>query len=389
MKYLHYMVNGLRPVNFYYLSSLTIKHFMKSYYNAHSNKTHIAATMGWLKYSQDINKDGGVSAFYSLFDGWADSYIETTGYIISTFFNFSEIVDDRSYRDRAISMAQFELKHQLNDGGFEGGRGSKKPVTFNTGQVIFGLCRTYKETKLLKYLKASKNAADLLVSSMDKNGCFTKNLYLGNIHTYNTRTAWSLLKVHEVTKDQKYKKAAQKNFDWALTQQLENGFFLKNSFYPKQEPLVHTIAYSIRGLLEGYIYLNQKKYLESASAAAKSIIRKQRKDGSLPGSFDSSWNSSVKWSCLTGMAQMSIIWLKLFKITGNEDFLKAAKKSNIYLKRTQDINSKNPGIRGGILGAYPIYGWYAPFSYINWGAKFFVDSLMLEENLEMSEKIDS
>lgn len=389
MEYLKYIAKGLNPVNFYYISSKSIRDFFGIHYNSYKNKIHIKAAMEWLSKAQKVNKDGGVGALYSLFDGWNASYIETTGYIISTFFNYAEYSKDKSYREKAVEMANFELKNQLPNGGFEGGRGKGKPVTFNTGQVIFGLCRAYKETKQQKYKKAAEKASDLLLSAMDKNGCFVKHLYLNHIHTYNTRTAWSLLRVHEITKKGKYKKAAQKNMDWALTQQLDNGYFLNNAFYPKQEPLLHTIAYSIRGVLEAALYLNNRKYLESAIKAATQLLKAQRKDGSLPGSFNKNWKSSVSWSCLTGNSQMSIIWQKLYLKTKDRIYIAAAKKSNAYMKKTQNLKSKNLGIRGGIAGAYPIYGWYAPFSYVNWGAKFFVDALMLEENQNIIENIDS
>ena len=81
---------------------------------------------------------------------------------------------------------------------------------------------------------------------MDNDGCWRKNDYLNHIHTYNTRTAWALLNAHKITANEKYKESAAKNIDWALAQQLENGWFENNGFFPEQEPLVHTIAYSIR-----------------------------------------------------------------------------------------------------------------------------------------------
>jgi len=57
------------------------------------------------------------------------------------------------------------------------------------------------------------------------------------------------------------------------------------------------------------------------------------------------------------------------------------------MKSTQNLNSKNWGIYGGIKGAYPIYGWYAPFSYINWAVKFFIDGLMLEDDTKLKDKL--
>jgi len=389
MRYLHYGLRALHPRNFFYLGKKTIHDLSNSHFSAEKNSTHIDAAMQWLCRAQDVHEDGGVAALYSLFDGWKPSYIETTGYIISTFFNHYHLTKNIDFKKRAIRMADFELKMQLKNGGFEGGRGKGNAVTFNTGQVLFGFCRAYKESNYGQYKDAAIRAADLLIDSQEDSGRFVKNLYMDCVHTYNTRTAWALLKVHDITKKERYKEGAIKNIEWALTQQQENGWFANNWFYPGQEPLVHTIAYSIRGILESGLYLKNENFITAALKSATALAHLQRKDGSLAGSFDENWKSSVSWSCLTGNSQMSIIWQKLDIHEKNDTLMAAAIKSNHYMKTVQDRSSRNPGINGAIPGAYPIYGWYAPFSYINWGTKFFVDALMLEEHPHLADKIDS
>ena len=380
-------MKGIKPKNFYYICSASMKDFLRKNSSSHPNEFHISLAMQWLSMAQKQNGDNGVSALYSLFEGWAPSYVETTGYIIPTFFNYAEFSKKHIPKEEAIQMAEFELENQLSSGAFPGAGKKDEPVVFNTGQVIFGLCRAFEETKEEKYRQAAARAADWLVSVADEDGCFRKNEYLNQVHTYNTRTAWALLCIHKISGNEKYKKTAEKNIDWALTQQLENGWLQNNGFYPNQEPLVHTIAYSIRGILEAAIYLKKRRYLDAAIKAAVPLALAQRPDGSLAGSFGKEWKSSVKWSCLTGNSQMSIIWQKLYLATKDNKFLDAAKKSNDYMKTVQILDSKNPAIKGAIPGAFPIYGWYAPFSFPNWAAKFFVDALMLEMHPQMHLKI--
>lgn len=387
MKYFNYAVKALNPKKFYYISSISLKDSLNKKHPVFSNQIHVAAAIEWLMCAQRANNDGGVAAMFSLFDGWHESYVETTGYIIPTIFNYAEYSKKDFYRKRAIEMADFELISQHESGAFPGGGKKDLPIVFNTGQVVFGLCRTYEETKDAKYKIAAIKAADWLISVMDEDGCWRKHDYLNHIHTYNTRTAWSLLNVHKMTGDEKYKTAAIKNIDWSLTQQLSNGWFENNGFYPEQEPLIHTIAYSIRGILESAIYTRKKRYLEAAIKAATPLVEAQREDGSLQGSFNKEWKSSVNWSCLTGNSQISIIWQKLHMITKHEKFKTAAIKSNNFMKSMQNLSSSNQGIKGGIPGAYPIYGWYAPFAYPNWAAKFFIDSLMLEEDKKIADKL--
>ena len=353
------------------------------------NDKHIKAAINWLLAAQKANNDGGVAALYSLYDGWHASYSETTGYIIPTMLNYSNKTKDDNIRKSAIRMAEWELKRQMPNGAFPGAAAGDKefPIVFNTGQVIFGIIRAFHETKEVKYKKSAIMAADWLARVQNKDGCWSRFDYLNAIHSYNTRTAWSLLQVYNATKKNEYLEVATKNIDWALTQQLDNGWFMKSAFHEKQEPLLHTIAYTIQGIIEAGIYLKNKDYTNSAKKAADALLGLQKKDGSLAGSFDKNWKSSVSWSCLTGNSQMSIIWLRLHGLTKDKRYLDAAKKMNRYVKSTQDINSGNNGINGGIKGAYPIYGWYAPFCYVNWAAKFFIDALMMEDNQGIGNKL--
>ena len=342
-----------------YLSKEILKDSLNIKNKIYDDKKHIKAAIDWILAAQRTNNDGGVAALYSLIDGWHESYSETTGYIIPTMFNYYHKAKDNQIKESTIIMADWELTKQMPNGAFPGGavNGKEFPIVFNTGQVIFGMVRTYQETKHNKYKEAAIKAANWLVRVQNENGCWDKFDYLDKIHTYNTRTAWALLKVHEITKNKVYVNVAKKNIDWALTRQLENGWFKNNAFYEKQEPLLHTIAYTIQGILEAGIYLDNKKYIAAATKPADKMLELQRKDGSLAGSFDSNWKSSVSWSCLTGNSQMAIVWLRLYNLTKNKEYLGAAKKINNFVKSTQNLRSKNMGIKGGIKGAYPVYGW--------------------------------
>lgn len=360
--------------------------FFNGEYRIADNGTHTRMAMEWLCRAQDATKTGGVSSMYSLLGGWQDPYPETTGYIIPTFFNYYEASKDKIYRKLAIEMADWELTVQLKIGAFPGGGGNKATV-FNTGQIIMGLTRAYKETKKKIYKKAAAKAGNWLIEVQDKEGYWKKDEYLNTLHTYNTRTAWSLLMVEEIMGPGKYRDAAVRNLDWAMGQQQANGWFKNNGFYEGQEPILHTIAYAMNGFLDSGLMLGEKKFIFAAKQAADALLKLQQADGSLLGTYDANWNGGVKWSNLTGNAQTSIVWLKLYYRTKQKKYLEAARKINKYNKSKQSIDSANPGIRGGIKGAHPIYGWYAPFCYINWGAKFFVDSLMLEEDKSLIDKI--
>lgn len=352
------------------------------------NSIHIKAAIAWITRAQDASSDGGVSAGYNvLIEKFKTAYPETTGYIIPTMFDYYHVNGDNEYKQRAIKMADWEISVQMKSGAVQSGDLGvlpKTPAVFNTGQVLFGLVRAYKETKKDKYKKAAEKAANWLVESQNSDGAWRvclSTLTSNPVHVYNTRTAWGLLQVHSVTSKEKYLITAKKNIDWALAQQLDNGWFKNNAFNLNEDPLLHTIAYATRGILECGIYLDNMTYIGAAKKSADILLKLQQKDGSLFGKYDFKWKTHVKYSCLPGNAQISIIWLRLFEMTQDKKYLSAAKKMNYYLKSTQDLNSNNKGIRGGIKGSHPIYGGYMSFTYPNWAAKFFVDALLLEDKV--------
>jgi len=111
-------------------------------------------------------------------------------------------------------------------------------------------------------------------------------------------------------------------------------------------------------------------------------MRKFEISGSLPATCNEKWKSTQgNYSCLTGNAQMAVIWLRLFQVTNDGRFLNAAIKMSDYLKSLQKLSSGNGGINGGIKGSHPIWGKYQRFEYPNWAAKFFIDLILLQEEI--------
>jgi len=345
---------------------------------------HLQHVMGWLKCAQDVNQDGGVSAGYSFSRGWRPSYPETTGYIIPTFLDYYDFTKDgEEYLNRAIKIADWLVSIQLESGAFQGGfiDAPPNPIVFNTGQALQGLIRITKETSQDRYLKAAKRAADWLVEVQDDDGAWRRSTYNGIPHVYHTRVAWPLLKLYKLTQDKSYLKAATNSVRWALNNQEENGWFRNNAFDSRSYPFLHTIAYAIEGLLECAALMKKGAWLEAAIKPAEVLLRRFEIRGSLSGIYDDKWKGTVSYRCLTGEAQISVCWLKLFQLTGDARFLNVALKMNDSLKKLQNTSSSNRGINGGVKGSHPIWGDYQAFMYPNWAAKFFADALILEERL--------
>jgi len=349
------------------------------------NRTHLDAAIAWLKHAQDVTGNGGVAQTYLVrHQKWAPSYPETTGYIIPTLYRYAELAGDNDARQRARRMADWEIDIQHTSGGVLAGAlgDSDQPTIFNTGQVIFGWVRAFEEEHDERYRQAAIRAADWLIEVMDEDGCWRKfgsPMTGKQINTYNTRTAWSLARVFDITGERRYLEAAVKNAEWAITQRNSSGWLAQNCLQDSTQPFTHTIAYAMRGLLEIGAAADRPDLIDAAIVMANAMISALPANGKQAGRFNDKWQPTVKWSCLTGDCQLAINWGRLYKITGDDKYKQATTKILNFVKTTQLLTGENRDIRGAIKGSHPINGGYHPWQYPNWATKFYADALMMDE----------
>jgi hypothetical protein len=354
---------------------------------------HARAAMEWLCRAQDAAGGRGVARSYSLRyqrahgrRGWLAAYPETTGYIIPTFFDYAELTGNSEYRQRAIEMARWESEIQLDSGAVQGGVIGFKPspAVFNTGQVLFGWARAFRESGEKIFLESAHRGADFLVKAQDSDGAWRRlgsQYARAGVNLYDARTAWGLLEAFAITGKSTFRDAAIKNLDFVSRRQQSNGWFPDCCLDDNTRPLLHTIAYTMEGLVEAGAFLGDARLVEAAKKAANALLERQRPDGSLAGRFDRQWQPVCRWSCLTGDAQTAIVWLRLYEQSGDSRYLSGARAINRFLMKTQDLGAKDEGIRGGVKGSHPIWAEYGSFEYLNWAAKFLVDALLLENRL--------
>lgn len=343
---------------------------------------HLVAAIQWLKRSHDQSPDQGVSWGYSLKGGWRPSYRETSGYIAVTLFNLAHQLQDREAEERAVAIAHWLVNQQNPDGSISDPRYGSSGIVFDTGQVLFGYTRAYKETQNPEFLAAAERAANWLVQVADAEGRWTRHTHLGIPHVYNTRVAWALLQMNALRPKSERLQVAKANLDWALTQQNDWGWFEQCAFTSNTAPFTHTIAYAIRGLLQSGWLLNEPKYTQAAVKAAEAMLDYVREDGLIPGQIATDGTPQGRYCCLTGNCQMAIIWLKLYEETCDRRYYQAATKSLRYVMSSQNLRTQNPNIYGGIKGSQPIWGSYTRLSYPNWATKFFIDALLLWVQLQ-------
>jgi hypothetical protein len=355
---------------------------------------HLDAAMRWLCRAQDAARGGGVARGYTLKyqstynkSGWLPPYPETTGYIIETFYDYAARTGQAAYRDRAARMARWESEVQMESGAVQGAvlGFEQTPAVFNTGQVCFGWSRAYEETRDETFRQSAQRAGDFLVHALDEDGAWRRHgsqYARSGVNVYDTRTAYGLARAWQVTGDAAQRDAASRNLAFALSRLQPNGWIAECCLTDNDHPLLHTLAYAAEGWIGGGAILQDERFIEAGKRVADALIAKQRPDGGLAGRFDAQWNEAASWSCLTGDAQTSVCWWRLFEITGEERYRTAGRAVNRYLMRTQRREDPNPAVAGAIKGSHPLWGGYGPFEYLNWAAKFFADALLLETRLD-------
>ncbi len=342
---------------------------------------HLQAAIDRLCLAQDVHDDDGCAARFSFRKGWEASTPKDTAYASQTFYDLFALTGDRTLLDRARRMSTWELAVQMDIGAFAGSSQAElsKPVVFNTGQVIMSLIRAREETAEDRYLDAARRAADWLVAIQDDDGAWRRHTFMERVHLYNTQVAWALLLLDGHAATESYRQAAVDNIEWALLQQQDNGWFESNSFEGEASSSMHIIAFATRAILEAGLILNEQRYIAAARNVADNLMRRFLARGTVAGDFDGNWLGSTKYTCLSGAAQLSLIWFRLSEIDPDADYVEAGCRMNDYLCRLQNLNTMNAGIRGGLMGSDPIWGDFQSYRYPTVTLKYFVDALIVEK----------
>lgn len=352
-------------------------------FSTEKKRAALDKAIAWLITAQDANTDGGMGS-YHLFNKWSSSYPETTGYIIPTLIHYGQQENQPKPIDSAIRASDFLLAIQKVSGGWQGGRmnENRPEIVFNTGQVIRGMISAFQLTGEQKYLDAAIKAGHWLSDIVHPEGFWQTNALMERARVYDTFVDVPLLQLYEITGFEQFRTTAVRNLEWVINDKMKkSGWFedCDNTVKRNEKPILHTIAYTLDGLIDSGIILKEDKWIEAAVPGAVKLRDLFLSNGFLNGRYDRNWSGTEYMLC-TGSAQMAIIWLKLFKKYGDDNYLLAARRMIKLLIFIQSRNfSEKPCTLGAIPGSFPIWGRYEPFAFPNWATKFFCDALMLEE----------
>lgn len=362
---------------------------------------HLISALEWLTRAQDATPDAGFSRAYSVVwndyfggRGWQPSYPETTGYIIPTLYAVADLLERPDLGERATRAARWESEIQLPSGAVQGGviGEGRSPSVFNTGQVIFGWLAALEEDGAAAFEDSARRAGEFLVEGLDADGTWRRNssrFARGDSTLYNARTSWALAEAGTRLGRDDFVDAAARSLRAVADRQTENGWLPDCCLWKPEQPLLHTLAYAFRGLLEGGRVLGDDGLVRAAEEGARAIAGRVGPEGRLSGQFAADWSEAAEWSCLTGSAQMANVWLRLRDVTGDACWREPVAPVLRYLKASQNRTSEVEGLRGGIKGSLPFSGPYGRYEVLNWATKFFVDALLRDLPVGQPDRLGS
>lgn len=347
---------------------------------------HLREAVEWLKRAQDAGTDRGVSYGAKFGADFDVSYPETTGYVCQTFVQLWHRTGDEDLLARAVAMGEWEAEIQMPEGAVMGGKFNSQPTPaiFNTGMVLLGWVELIHATGEARLRQAAERAGEWMIAMQEPDGNWVRGhsgFAAPGISVYNVKAAWGLCAAGMALERPDFVAAAVRNAEFCLTRQAPNGWFHDCCLTDARRPLLHTLAYTMQGLLELGRLTGRVDFTAAARRTADAQVTLLAADGFLPGRLDAHFRPAADWCCLTGSAQVSIVLSTLARDTGEARYGEAARRLNRYLMARHDIRNPDPRLRGGLAGSWPTDGEYGRFMVLNWAAKFLVDALISAEDL--------
>lgn len=313
--------------------------------------------------------------------GWDGPYPETTGYVIPTLLQATEHLGTPRWRALAASWVAWLLDIQHSDGWYPAGPLDRwsQPAVFNTAQVLDGLSAAWRASQDASVQAATLRTIDWLLHCQEPDGSWKRYSYRqGPMPSYYSRVALPLAAAGAALGRDDAIVAASRCLD-LISARLENQSWLADMGFDQGKPVpLHTIAYTVEGLLIGGHICRNPAAQEVGTQMAGRLLTRFEVDRFLGGAYQPIWKPVQWYRCITGEAQIGLVWLWLARHHQDPRWLNSALK---ITDRVVGAQGALPVVRGGIPGSRPLFGRYIPMRYPNWAAKFSCDLFMARNSL--------
>jgi len=335
------------------------------------------ALIDWLRRAFVAGGGDAAAASYGMVSGWAGPYPEITGYCIPTLLRYAVQTKDDTLSDLAHRAGHWLARTRLEGGAIcrkQWHPGNTTPSVFNTGQVVDGWCALAEQDAAHPLWRGlARESGDWLLARQELDGSWKRGAYNGIAHTYYTRVAGPLARLAVLLGDARYAEAAHRNITWTLWQQDADGWIHRAGFARAEAPTTHTIAYVLEGLVTVGTLLDEPRYIEAADRAARALRRVFERRGVLPGRFDTGWREAADWRCVTGDAQVGLVWSLLARATGDPAYHAAAAGIADQVRGAIELRPDWPEMSGALPGSLPRSGDYDRFAYPTHAVKYALD----------------
>ncbi|GAA2905223.1 hypothetical protein Acy02nite_86140 [Actinoplanes cyaneus] len=338
----------------------------------------VAAGMTWIERAHDVTGRRGISAGYDLATGWQPAYPETSGYLLPTMLRAARVLDRAPLADRAVEVGRWLREIQLPDGAFPNLGLEGQPAVFDAGQIVLGLVALWRRTEDPALLESAARAGRWVGDMQRADGSWLS--HLGFPNTYSSRVAWALAELSRATGDPAYARHAERSLDWILTRVRPDGWIDAMAFEENRAPWTHTIGYALRGLLRGGDLVGGDLGARCVAAASDCALRladlRSPLHPLLPGEIGPGFEPYADYACLTGDAQMVVVWWDVAARRGDRALAQRCLEVMDRLAALQVWQPLEPAAVGALPGSWPQSGAFEPNAFPIWATKFLVDAAL-------------
>jgi hypothetical protein len=202
----------------------------------------------------------------------------------------------------------------------------------------------------------------------------------------HAKHAIGLLKLAQVTGDDRYIVATERVCDWVLGLQDEDGAFRATERL--LQVVSHPHCYATEGLLYAHHVLKTERYLSAAHRAGEWLLNVQNRDGSINIAYKRRWwrmgrrvtEVLFPRRVTDATAQAIRIWLILYYLDGGrQEFLAACHRAVGFLQSMQCTFTADQNAKGGF------YYWPGRPIMFTWCTMFAVNAMYALEHVHRDE----